>query len=271
MRFTVLGASGFIGSHVAAHLRARGAECYMPGRDEPLADAGHLGHVLFCIGVTADFRRRPLDAVRAHVCRLLDVLEGGRFESLLYLSSSRVYAGADSGSEDATFRVSPRSLSDVYNLSKLTGEAACFATDRPTVRVARLSNVYGGNWDSENFLMAVIRQAVDAGRVVLQTDWESAKDYVGIHEVAPLLCDIAERGQARLYNVASGVRVSNRNLGDALRRVTGCDLTVATGAPHVVFPPIDTSRVKEEFGFRPASVLDAVDDLVADYRLKRKA
>lgn len=269
MRFTVLGATGFIGSHLAAHLRREGHECLTPGRDDPTAGGRPMGHVIYAIGVTADFRQRPLDTVRAHVCRLLDVLERGLFDSLVYLSSARVYGGAADGREDAAFRVNPQDPSDVYNLSKLMGEAACFATARPEVRVVRLSNVYGGDWTSENFLTDIIRAAVDAGEIRLRTSPDSSKDYVAIGDVVGLLPRIALAGQRRLYNVASGTNTSNRGLLEALARLTGCRVTVEEGAPAVSFPPLAIDRVREEFGFAPASVLDSLAGLVAEYRERK--
>src|SRR5688500_5975918 len=87
---TVLGASGFIGSRLVSQLAATGAEYQAVGRNEALP-AGPLGHVIYCIGLTADFRSRPLNTVEAHVCKLLEVLRKCDFESLLYLSSTRLY------------------------------------------------------------------------------------------------------------------------------------------------------------------------------------
>lgn len=61
---TVLGASGFIGRHLTAELERRGVDHHSPGRHES-PGGGPLGHVVYCAGVTGDFRRRPLDAAPA--------------------------------------------------------------------------------------------------------------------------------------------------------------------------------------------------------------
>src|SRR5919197_813364 len=66
-RVTVLGASGFIGGHLAKHFRALGYECLTPGRNEPSLYETDLGDVIYAIGLTADFRQRPLDTIEAHV------------------------------------------------------------------------------------------------------------------------------------------------------------------------------------------------------------
>jgi len=66
-RVTVLGGSGFIGSHVARHLRRLGVACDTPARDDESIFSRPLGHVIYAIGLTADFRARPLETVEAHV------------------------------------------------------------------------------------------------------------------------------------------------------------------------------------------------------------
>jgi len=78
-RCTVLGGQGFIGRHLTRYLRGLGYEVWVPDR-EALDDylkmpETTLGEVFYCIGLTADFRARPFDTVRAHVSLLADVLE----------------------------------------------------------------------------------------------------------------------------------------------------------------------------------------------------
>ena len=65
MKFTVLGSTGFIGSHVAALARSQGHDIYCPSRRDSLAGRD-LGHVIYAIGMTADFRHRPHETIEAH-------------------------------------------------------------------------------------------------------------------------------------------------------------------------------------------------------------
>jgi nucleoside-diphosphate-sugar epimerase len=262
--FTVLG-TGFIGSHVQAYLREQGYACNAVPRSEFDHLAGRrLGHVIDCIGVTADFRSRPLEAVQAHVCRLVDILTSTEFDSLLYLSSTRVYDPHSSGREtEHAFRVDPMRLSDVYNLSKLTGESVCFAVGRPAVRVARLSNVYGPDWTSDDFLSAIIRQ-IGGGSVLFHSAPESAKDYICIDDAVRVLVDISLRGRERLYNVASGRNITNAQIAERLEEL-GYRTEFEKAAPVVRFPDIDNTRIREEFAFSPRSVLDDLPALLEDY------
>src|SRR5450631_61417 len=67
MKYTVLGAEGFIGSHVARRLAERQIPHQTLTRDILDHLDQPLGHLLYCIGLTADFRERPFDTVEAHV------------------------------------------------------------------------------------------------------------------------------------------------------------------------------------------------------------
>src|SRR5262249_52517561 len=159
---------------------------------------------------------------RAHVSYLVDVLERAEFDSLLYLSSTRLYAGLDHAGEDATLKVNSGIEGDLYNLSKLTGEAACLACASNQVRVVRLSNVYGAGMGRDNFLGSLIEDATTRGRIVTETALESAKDYVWLEDVVPLLASIAVSGRHRLYNLASGHNVTNAEIIRKLEQFTGC-------------------------------------------------
>lgn len=171
--FTVFGGSGFIGRNLVRRLRNRGAEVRVPSRAAMPAAGEDLGHVIFAIGLTADFRTRPFDTIEAHVSLAAKLLRENGFSSFLYLSSTRVYAGSEDTREEARLSASPLDPSDLYNLSKLTGEAICLASGREKVRVARLSNVVGpGEAKSDTFLGALCREA-GSGRIQLQTDRKS--------------------------------------------------------------------------------------------------
>jgi nucleoside-diphosphate-sugar epimerase len=265
-RFTVLGGGGYVGSHLAPALRARGAEVTSLGReDDPFGR--DLGHVVYAIAVTNDSSERADEAVRANVCLVLDLLRGARFESFLYLSSAQVYFGAERSSEDAVLRVDPREVGDVYRASKILGETVCLASDRAAVRVARLSAVYGERLSPRSFLAGVVREAVDRGAVVLRSSLDSERDFVHVADVVEAIAAIAVRGKARLYNVASGRNTTNAAIVDAVARATGCSTSVAAGAPRSAYPAVDVTRLREDLGVVPsADVIARVPAIVRAYR-----
>lgn len=270
-QFTIFGGTGFIGRHLASALKSANIPVSMPPRDIHLPTAMPMGHIVYCAGVTADFRHRPYDTMDAHVGFLGRILEQAEFDSLLYLSSTRIYDGASRGSEEMTFTVDPWSPDDLYNISKLAGEALCLNHRNPRVRVARLSNVYGAGMYSsgngiQNFLASIILQAVSERHVELRTAPGSTKDYIHIGDVVRALAMIAIDGTDRVYNVASSINVSHEQLLDRLTEITGCTWSTAADAPHVTFPGITTGRLVATFAdagllWEPAHVLDRLPDL----------
>jgi len=265
--FTVLGASGFIGGHLARHLQARGLDVRTPDRDDPLT--GDLGRVIYCIGLTADFRSRPWDTVEAHVSKLVELLRRGNFTSLVYLSSTRVYIhlGADRvGEESAVLPVDVSDPDEIFNLSKLAGEAACLASPNPAVRIARIANTYGDDLTSDNFLTSIIRDALDTGHIHLRTALTSAKDYVSVHDVVRALRVLALGGSYRVYNVASGRNYSHAEIVGWLAECCGCTVSVKPDAPEIRFPRVSVERLRADFAYEPAALDQDIRALVEQYR-----
>ena len=256
--FTVLGASGYIGSRLVAHLQAQGHTVWAPTRGDAEVFTRPLGHVIYCVGLTADFRTRPFDTVDAHVGLLAEVLRRAQFDSLLYLSSTRVYMGSASTHEDAALSVLPGDPSYLYNLSKLTGESLCHASGRPGVRVARLSNVVGPGLDaaSGNLVADLLHQARQ-GHMVLRSDPQSAKDYVHVADVLDWLPRIALQGCHPVYNVASGLQTTHAQWLQWLSEQYGCTVQVQDGAQLQCFAPIDVSRMRAQWSAPARPLWDA--------------
>jgi nucleoside-diphosphate-sugar epimerase len=209
--------------------------------------------------MTGDWRERPYDAVDAHVSTLAAIAHSCTFESLLYLSSTRVYDRHPGplAQEDDDLVTRP---GDLYVLSKATGEAVALAAGG---RVVRLSNVYGRRMEGHAFLSQLLAGAAERGRVTLESSLDSSRDFVSLGDVVALLARIALDGTERVYNVASGTAVTNGELADALADLTRCEVAVAPGAPRVVRPGIDISRTKDEVGFTPARLFDELPGLLA--------
>ena len=268
-KFTVLGASGFIGFHLANYLKKHEKNVYTPSRSE-LDDRSYLekelAHVFYCIGVTADFRKRPVDTVAAHVSKLLEVIKFGKFKSLIYLSSTRIYQRSRITIEDQAISVDPANFDHLYDISKLMGESLCLSISDKNIRIVRLSNVVGAGDKSDNFLNAIIRDAIVKNRVTLKTSLNSSKDYVFIGDVIHILPEIAQHGKHRIYNVAYGDNITNKALMDTISQITGCTYNVKNVPRMRVFPQISIKRLRDEFQYNPVNILDKIDNIVHDFK-----
>lgn len=255
--FTVLGASGFIGQRLSAYLKQQGHDVQTPPRDISHLRDMELGHVIYCIGTTGNFRQYPQKAVEAHVGKLQDVMEGAVFDSWLYLSSTRIYGGLPAdvlAQEDSTLPLRP-SADALYDLTKLLGEAICLGRDNPAVRIARLSNVYGQGQSRNTFLGAVLRDVIQNGHVKIGEDAQSGKDYISVDDAVFFLKEIALKGSKRVYNVASGTVVRHGQIADVIRQ-SGKEVTFAEGGVCRSFAPIDNSRLVSEFGAPKGNILN---------------
>lgn len=269
MRYTILGSSGFVGSHLNAYLNGKSLDCFLPGKNYGFTKAENLGHVFYCIGLTSDFRTRPMETVKAHVCKLIEVIESCSFESFTYLSSTRVYSGSQVGREEGNLSVNASDNSDLYNISKLMGEAICLSVPNDNVRIARLANVVGNNFNSGDFIFSLIKDAVDHGEIELGVSPEFAKDYISIDDVVQLLLLISSTGKNRMYNVASGKPVSNSVLVDEIKKHTACTVRFAGIHQNLTFPIISNERIKKEFSFEVQEILPTIKSLVENYKLKQ--
>ena len=270
---TVIGASGFIGRHLTRRLRAEGFEVHEAARDADRWLHGPLGHVFYCAGLTADYAQRPHDTVDAHVALLNRVLRLGQFESLVYLSSTRLYDGslAEAADEGTALALDPRQPRHLYDLSKALGESLCHVAGAGRARIARLSCVYRGADDADGFLPQLLRGVPQAlaqaesgqpPRLRIDTTPCAARDYVHLDDVLQALLLIATRGTQPVYNVAAGRNISNRELFARLRELSGCE--VVAGQRHIVRPAprIDISRLCKEFAWRPVGLLDKLAELL---------
>jgi len=268
MKFTVFGGTGFIGNHLVRYLRRQGHDVHTPLRDEISVAGSALGHVIYAIGLTGDFRTRPYDTVEAHVCLLGKLLKSSQFDSWLYLSSTRVYSSLPNdtlANEEVAIPIAP-GIDSLYDLSKMLGEVLCLAHPSSTVRVVRLSNVYGLGQSRHTFLASVVQELREENRAQINESQDSCKDYVSVDDVLPLLQGIAIHGKKRIYNVASGHLTTHAQLAQELVRLTGAEVVFSRNAPRRAFPLIDISTAIAEFQYAPSMLLDQLDGLLSDLK-----
>lgn len=270
-RFTVLGASGFVGSALTTSLRNDGHEVQAVGRVDLASLKGSLGHVVYCIGLTGDFRARSADTVEAHAGLLARLLAGVNCDSFLFLSSTRVYGSshADEVVDEETPLVVRPDASAIYDLSKLLGESLVLAQDSPAYRVARLSNVVGDGMSPATFLGSLLRDLGASGRVEIGEAPSSSKDYVALSSVTKFLPLLAVDGKQRLYNVCSGVQTTHQQIAEALRTSGAGDVTFHPDGNERRFPTISAQRIHSEFGPGSESALSAIAALGANCAQER--
>lgn len=262
MKFSIFGSKGFIGSNMVNHLKNQKIECDELDPNDQQIFEKELGHVIYCIGITGDFRERPFDTVEAHVCLLSKILKKCKFDSFLYLSSTRVYLDSISTNETEQLLVNPNNLDNLYNISKLMGESLCLTSDSQNVRIARLSNVVGNNENHNDFLSSIIHDAVYNKNITLHITPTSEKDYVCIEDIVKCLQSIALQGNKKIYNVASGRNTKVIEITEKLSHITNCKVNFVNDSVEQSFPVISIKRIQEEFDFKPSPFLIKLKEII---------
>ena len=219
-RYTVIGSAGFVGANVVRILRDRGVDAFCPVRDSSALFGHDLGTVIFCAGVTGDYRSRPFATVEAHVSLLAEVIERASFERIIYVSSTRVYDLLPDGigTENRPIPVNPGNTDHLYELSKMLGENLTLNQTEGRGVVARLSYVFGWDDDAQGFLSEWLRLARRGKSMTLDSSPFSARDYIHVKDVATALIGIAGGRTGGIINVARGEALSNGAIAELFRQ-----------------------------------------------------
>jgi len=267
---TIIGGMGFIGRHLAAKLLAAGWECHVPGRQEAWNGQNNLGHLFYCAGLTADYLRRPFDTVEAHVSLLSRILRDDRFESLVYLSSTRLYDSQPgiTATEETPLLLTPTNPRHLYDLSKALGESICLTAGQGRARIARLSCVFNNHTDEDGFLPGLLRRIIEKRPALLEVDSSPAfaRDYVHLNDVLDALILIATQGREGIYNVASGENIRNETLFATLSQASGCRIIPLRQDEPPAPARISIHKIQSEFTWQPAPVLNTITSIIEENR-----
>ncbi|MDB5495489.1 MAG: NAD(P)-dependent oxidoreductase [Phenylobacterium sp.] len=258
MAVTVVGGEGFVGRRLVAGLAVDGEAPWTPKKGDPALLTRDLGTVYYCAGLTADYDRRPFDTVEAHASLVSEILRAGRFERLVYLSSTRLYDGLPKAEVDEAEPLvfDPTDPRRVYDLSKALGENLTLTRADGRGRVARLANVYDWEAGAPGFLSEWLIRARREKDLRLDSSPHVARDYIHLDDVVTALIAIAGAPQAAIFNVASGQLVSNDEIAGVFEEA---GRTVAfTGDARPVPPPNARIARLASLGVRPRPVKDVV-------------
>ena len=229
-----------------------------------LAGRRPAGHVIDCIGLTGDFRVRPLDTAEAHVGLVARCLAELQFDSFLLLSSTRVYARAERDARgrgaagDARRSLRPlqpdeaRRRGAVSRRSAPTASAwcGCRTSTAPACRRRHSSD----------------RCCAKAARPAA---WCSARapHPPRTMSASPRWCGCCRRSPRP---AGSGSTTSRPAATPAtppspycLRDIAGWHTSFAPDAPTVRQPPIDTARLDAEFGPTASNLVADLPALLA--------
>jgi UDP-glucose 4-epimerase len=288
VRAVVTGGAGFIGSHVADGLLARGDEVHVldnlsSGKRENVADGAtlHEGdvrtdaervfdevqpdacfHLAAQIDVRISVERPDVDA-EVNVIGTVRVLEAARKHGTKIVFSSTggaIYGECDQPAPEDY----PRRPLAPYGTSKLAAEEYLAMYNRlyGTSHVSlRFGNVYGPRQDAhgEAGVVAIFMSRLrDGGTPRIFGDGEQTRDYVYVRDVATAtLAGFGHDGS--VFNIGTGIETSVLELYESIQRVSGINRApeLAPARPgELQRSVLDATRAHQKLGWQPGHNLD---------------
>ena len=306
--YLVTGAAGFIGRSIAAELLARGKKVrgidnFVTGKRDNLlgleamdfieADINDAEAVAkACSGVECIFHEAAIPSVPRSIedpvasnyagvsgtVQLLVAAKDAKVRRVVYAGSSSVYGNTPTLPKQEQMQPSPISP---YAVTKLAGELYMQSFARvyglETV-VIRYFNVFGPYQDPTSHysgILAIFTMKMLAGEIpTIYGDGEQSRDFTFIQNVVHgnLLASEApaERVSGKVFNIATGNRVTLNQTVEILRRATGYTGEVRYAAERsgdVKHSLADISRAKESFGYEPlVNFNEGIERTVAWYK-----
>jgi UDP-glucose 4-epimerase len=276
-RLVVLGATGFVGSHVVERATAAGWDVVAPSsRDVDLTDpAGRAAlaalvrdgdTVVHAAAVVPSKNASDVSRNLLMTQALVDALAGVDVAQLVVVSSDAVY-GSESGVVDEASPCTPDSLHGVMSLAR---EMVCAEVSTPVLTLVRPAAIYGfGDTHNSYGPNRFARQALDSGEITVFGAGEATRDHVVIADVADVIIRAVASRQAGIINVASGQSISFSDLAGLVREAApaGTRVVVAGSESSPTFRTYDISGLVRRFpDLVPTGPTDGVQQMISAMR-----
>ena len=294
MRALITGGSGFVGHHLAAHLKAQGDEVVAIDMEVDVTDPAAVAQAvteaapeviyhLAALSHVGDSWSDPSKVLSVNVIGTANVLAAARQIDgdplTIVISSAEVY-GIVAPSELPLTELSEVRPASPYAASKAAAEQVALQATRgfgQRVIVVRPFNHVGPGQPPVFAVPALAKRIVDAmaeGRTSLSVGTlTTRRDFTDVRDVVAAYRLLATRGTSgEVYDVCSGVDIEIAEIADRLLALAGTSLTLETD-PSLIRPvdiPVlrgDATKLIEATGWAPVIPLDVtLADVLASFR-----
>ncbi|HEV7567567.1 MAG TPA: NAD-dependent epimerase/dehydratase family protein [Microbacteriaceae bacterium] len=288
----VIGANGFIGSHLVDHLAEQGHTVaafdrfstqtptftapgvrtivgeFLSRSDLEAAVAGQ-DYVFHFLSTTnpATAESDPTLDIRTNIAQTVELLEScvdAGVSKFFFASTGGAIYGpqghAAYNESDRTLPISPYAIGKLAIEHYLEYFRATHGLESLTFRI---SNPYGTRQKAnkkQGLIPIALRDIVSGRPVTRFGDGSMVRDYVFVEDLVRMIGAVVGReAEHRLYNLGSGIGHSVTEIIDSLRRVTETEFVVQERATPPTFVDrvvLDTTRFQSEFGVIELTPLD---------------
>lgn len=294
MRALITGGNGFVGHHLAAHLKAQGDEVVAIDMEVDVTDPAAVAQAvteaapeviyhLAALSHVGDSWSDPSKVLSVNVIGTANVLAAARQIDgdplTIVISSAEVYGIVAPGELPLTELSEVRPASP-YAASKAAAEQVALQATRgfgQRVIVVRPFNHVGPGQPPVFAVPALAKRIVDAmaeGRTSLSVGTlTTRRDFTDVRDVVAAYRLLATRGTSgEVYDVCSGVDIEIAEVANRLLALAGTSLTLETD-PSLIRPvdiPVlrgDATKLIEATGWAPVIPLDVtLADVLASFR-----
>jgi UDP-glucose 4-epimerase len=263
-RLVVLGATGFVGGHVADWTRELGwdvlglsskdLDLTSPRGAETLSKILREGDtVVHAAAVVPSRNSAEVNQNLLMTQSVVDAIAGLEIAQLVVVSSDAVY-GSQSGvvTEDST--CSPDSMHGIMSLAR---EMMCSEVKVPVFTIVRPTAIYGaGDPHSSYGPNRFIKQMIDSGEITFFGEGAAIRDHVFIDDVADVIVRAITMRESGVINIASGQSISFAALAELICQSgpEGSRVVAVGSEPSPTFRDYDISNLVRLFpDFDPVS------------------
>jgi UDP-glucose 4-epimerase len=242
----ITGGSGFLGSHLADELNARGHEVVLfDQRESPFRQADQTqvigtlddfdllcrtlqgAETVYHFAALADLnvaRDHPRETAQVNIAGTVNALEAARLAGIRrFVFSSTIYVYSSEGS--------------FYRASKQAGEAYTEEYERRyglPYTILRFGSLYGPRADENNGVYRLLRQAALTGKVRYMGQPDDAREYIHVADAARLSADILAPEFANQHLVITGHHpMRARDLFTMFSEILGREVEVEYAQPDI--------------------------------------
>jgi dTDP-glucose 4,6-dehydratase len=205
----------------------------------------------------------PKVFVESNVLGTLNMLEcfrkiNNNYGRFVHISTDEVYGHL--GFNDPSFtELTPIAPRSPYAASKASSDLLCLSyieTFKCNISITRCCNNYGPNQHQEKFIPTIIKSLLKGKKVPIYGEGLNVREWVHVYDHNLAVWAVGTQGKNGVYNIGSGLELSNIELVDKICTIMGKDLDknvrfVEDRLGHDFRYSINFDKIQKELFYEP--------------------